>query len=94
VTAIAAAAGAALALFSCLIRLAGGPTLYDRTLALNGVVMKVTVIAAAAGVLAARAAWVDVALAFVLALLVINVAVVKFFRTRTFQPPLARQEDA
>jgi multicomponent Na+:H+ antiporter subunit F len=92
-TVIAAAAGAGIALLLCLIRLFAGPTLYDRTLALNGIVIKLAVIASAAAVIAARAAWVDAALAFVLGLLVVNVAVLKFFRARTFQAPLARAED-
>lgn len=92
-TAIAAAAGAGIALLLCLIRLFAGPTLYDRTLAVNGVVIKLAVIAGAAAVLAARAVWVDVALAFVFGLLVLNVAVLKIFRARTFQAPLVRAED-
>ncbi|MGD9982052.1 MAG: hypothetical protein AB7H66_15225 [Hyphomonadaceae bacterium] len=92
-TAIAAAAGAGIALLLCLIRLFAGPTLYDRTLAVNGLVIKLAVVAAAAAVLAARASWVDAALAFVFGLLVINVAVLKFFRARTFQAPLARAEE-
>jgi multicomponent Na+:H+ antiporter subunit F len=94
VIAIAAAAGAGLAVLACMIRLFVGPTLYDRSLAVNGIVMKLAIVAAAAGVLAARAAWVDVALAFVFSALVMNAAVLKYFRARTFQPPLARPEDA
>jgi multicomponent Na+:H+ antiporter subunit F len=94
VIAVAAAAGAGLAVLSSMIRLFIGPTLYDRSLAVNGIVMKLAIVAAAAGVLATRAAWVDVALAFVFSLLVVNVAVLKYFRARTFQPPLARAEDA
>lgn len=92
-TALAAAIGASLALALCLVRLINGPTLYDRTLAVNGVVIKLAVIAASAAVMAAQAVWIDVALAFVFGLLVVNVAVLKFFRTRTFQAPLARAED-
>lgn len=92
-TAIAAAAGAGIALVLCLIRLFGGPTLYDRMLAANGVVTKLAIVCAAGAVLAGRTEFVDVAIAFVLALLVVNVAVLKFFKTRTFQPPLVRAED-
>lgn len=92
-TALAAAAGAFIALLFCLVRLFAGPTLYDRTLAVNGVVIKLALIAAAGAVLSGRAAFVDVALAFVLALLVVNVAVLKVFRAGTFQAPLARAED-
>ena len=92
-TALAAAAGAGLALALCLVRLFAGPTLYDRALAANGVALKLAVICAAGAVIAGKAVFVDVALAFVLATLVLNVAVLKFFRTQTFQAPLARPGD-
>jgi multicomponent Na+:H+ antiporter subunit F len=94
VTAVAAAAGAAFALLLGLTRLFIGPTLHDRLLAATGVAMKLAVIAAAAAVLTGQAAAVDVALALVFALLVVNLAVLKFFRAHTFQAPLARAEDA
>lgn len=93
-TAIAAAIGAGIALALCLIRLFAGPTLYDRTLAANGVVTKLAVVCAAAAVLAGRTDFVDAALAFVFALFVVNVAVLKFFKVRTFQAPLMRAEEA
>lgn len=92
-TAIAAAAGAGIALALCLIRLFAGPTLYDRTLAANGVVTKLAIVCAAASVLAGRTEFVDAAIAFVFALLVVNVAVLKFFKARTFQSPLVRAEE-
>lgn len=92
-TAIAAAIGACLALALCLMRLFAGPTLYDRALAANGVVMKLAVICAAVALLARQAVFADVAIAFVLATLVVNVAVLKFFQTQTFQAPLARAGD-
>jgi multicomponent Na+:H+ antiporter subunit F len=94
VTALAAAAGAGIALALCLIRLFAGPTLYDRALAMNGAVIKLALIAAAGAVVAAEPAWLDVALALVLSAVVVSVAVLKVFRARTFQPPLARAEDA
>jgi multicomponent Na+:H+ antiporter subunit F len=93
VTAIAAAAGAVFALVLCLIRLFAGPTLHDRALAANGVIVKLAVLAAAAAVLAGDRAWSDVAIAFVFALFVVNLAVLKFFRAHTFQAPMARGED-
>jgi multicomponent Na+:H+ antiporter subunit F len=92
-TAIAAAVGAGVALVLSLMRLFAGPTLYDRALAANGLVTKLAIVCAAAAVIARQAAYVDVALAFVLALLVVNVAALKFFKARTFQAPLARAED-
>jgi multicomponent Na+:H+ antiporter subunit F len=92
-SAIAAAVGACLALALCLARLFAGPTLYDRALAANGVAMKLAIICAAGAVLARQSVFIDVAIAFVLATLVVNVAVLKFFRTQTFQAPLARTGD-
>jgi multicomponent Na+:H+ antiporter subunit F len=92
-TALAAAIGSGIALLLCSVRLFAGPTLYDRTLAANGIIIKLAIIVAAAGVIAARAEYVDAALAFVLACVVVNVAVLKFFRVRTLQAPLARAED-
>lgn len=92
-TALAAAIGVGIALMLCVVRLFAGPTLYDRTLAANGVIIKVAIIVAAAGVVAGRGEFVDVALAFVLAAVVVNVAVLKFFRSRTMQAPLARAEE-
>jgi multicomponent Na+:H+ antiporter subunit F len=92
-TALAAAIGVGVALLLCAVRLFSGPTLYDRTLAANGVIIKVAIIVAAAGVVTARGEYIDVALAFVLGCVVVNVAVLKFFRSRTLQAPLARAED-
>jgi multicomponent Na+:H+ antiporter subunit F len=93
VTAFAAAIGAGVALVLCLLRLFAGPTLYDRMLAINGVVTKLVVIMAAASVIAGQAALIDAAIAFVLAMVVTNIAALKFFALRTFQRPLARAED-
>ncbi|MCX7356586.1 MAG: monovalent cation/H+ antiporter complex subunit F [Alphaproteobacteria bacterium] len=92
-TALAAAIGVGIALLLYVARLFAGPTLYDRTLAMNGVVIKVAIIAAAAAVATGRTALADAALAFLLASVVVNVAVLKFFRSRTFQAPLLRAED-
>lgn len=93
-TALAAAIGVGIALLLCVVRLFAGPTLYDRTLAMNGIVIKVAIIAAAAAVATGRASLADAALAFLLASIVANVAVLKFFRSRTFQAPLMRAEES
>jgi multicomponent Na+:H+ antiporter subunit F len=92
--ALAAAAGAALAAVLSLIRLFAGPTLYDRTLAANAALTKAALVAAGTAVAVGRAEWIDVAFAFVFAALVVNGAVLKIFRARTFQAPLAQREDA
>lgn len=87
--ALAAAAGVAIALALSLMRLFGGPTLYDRTLAANAVLAKAGIVCAAVAVAASQSAWLDAAFALVFAGLVINIAILKFFRARTFQAPLA-----
>ena len=92
-TALAAAIGAGIALLLCAVRLFAGPTLYDRTLAANGMIIKLAIIVAAAGVVAARGEYIDSAIAFVLECVVVYVAVLKFFRSRSLQAPLARAED-
>ncbi len=92
-TALAAAIGVGIALMLCVVRLFAGPTLYDRTLAANGVIIKIAIIVAAGGVISGRVVFIDGALAFVLASMVANVAVLKFFRLRSFQAPLVRAED-
>lgn len=90
--ALAAAALVAVALALCLTRLFGGPTLYDRVLGANAVIWKGALICAAIAVAAGNGQWLDVALALVLGAFVFNVALLKFFRIRTFQAPLAREE--
>ena len=88
--AVFTAAGLMLALALTLVRLFGGPTLYDRVLAVNAVVAKIVLVIAAIAAATGHAELVDVALALAFAAFVINVAVLKFFRARTFQAPLAR----
>ncbi|MBX3509998.1 MAG: hypothetical protein KF700_02285 [Hyphomonadaceae bacterium] len=78
-----------------LVRLFAGPTLHDRALAANGVCMSAALACAAMSAATKQAPWAEAAFALVLAGVVLNVAVLKFFRMRSFQPPLARpQEEA
>jgi len=88
--ALAAAATVLIALALTLLRLFAGPTLYDRVLAANSTALKAALICAALATAAARAEWIDAALALVFGVFVLNVAIVKFFRARSFQPPLDR----
>lgn len=95
IVALAAAAGATIAAALALLRLFAGPTLYDRAMAANAIAAKAALVCAAVAVIAGRAAWIDAAFALVLGVFVANVAIVKFFRAGTFQPPLGRAtEDA
>jgi multicomponent Na+:H+ antiporter subunit F len=91
--ALAAAAGVAITLALALVRLFAGPTLHDRTLAASAAIVRAALIAAAIAVSAGQAAWIDAAIALALGAFVVNTAVLKFFRARTFQAPLARAEE-
>ncbi len=88
--ALGIAAAIALTLALALPRLLIGPTLYDRALAASAVVLRAALACAAFAVFAGEAAGVDVAIACVLAALTLAAAVLKFFRARSFQPPLVR----
>jgi multicomponent Na+:H+ antiporter subunit F len=92
-TAGAAAVAALVALALSLVRLFSGPTLYDRLLASNAAMIKIALICAAAAVLVESPAAADAAILVVLAMWVVNLAVLKMFRTRTFQAPMARREE-
>ena len=90
---IAIVAGIALAFG--LPRLFSGPTLHDRALAARTLLIRVSLVCAAVAVAMGRSAWLDAAFAIVFAALVLMIAVMKVFRVRSFQAPLARaQEEA
>jgi len=91
--ALIAAAGVALMIALTLVRLFAGPTLYDRALAGSSAMMKCALVCAALAVAARQSAFVDVALALALCAFVVNTAVLKFFRARTFQAPLIQAEE-
>jgi len=92
--ALAIILGLTIALAASLLRLFVGPTLYDRALAARSAVTKIALLCAAIAVVAGESAWVDLSFAVLLASLVSALAVLKFFRVRSFQPPLGRGEDA
>lgn len=93
--ALIGAAGVALCLALTLARLHIGPTLYDRALAASSVLTKAALICAAIATAVGHPEIVDVALALMLGGFVFSVAVLKFFRSGTFQAPMARvREDA
>lgn len=90
--AVIGAIGVAATLAFSLIRLFAGPTLYDRALIAGSVVVKAALLCAATGVALGRAEGVDVALLLMLGAFVLGAATLKFFRARTFQAPMAREE--
>ncbi len=91
---LAAAGGVIIVIGLTLLRMFAGPTLYDRALSATAVATKVALVCAALAVAAGRPDWIDVSFAMVLATIVAQVAIVKFFRARSFQPPLDRAEPA
>lgn len=90
--AIVAAAGVGAMLALSLIRLFAGPTLYDRALIASSTVVKAALLCAAVAVALGRSEGVDVALVMLLAAFVLAAATLKFFKARTFQAPMAREE--
>jgi len=88
-----AAAGAAFLLLLNMIRIFAGPTLHDRALAVNGTLTKAVLVCAALAVATGRTETADAALALALGAFLLGVAVLKFFRTGTFQAPMARAGD-
>jgi multicomponent Na+:H+ antiporter subunit F len=86
---IAAAAIGVLAAFAMLVaRLLRGPTLYDRALAANAAGTKAVILFLLLGALAGRPVFVDIAIAYCAANFISTIAVLRFFRYRSFQAPL------
>ncbi len=83
------AAGVMAALGLSLVRLFVGPTLYDRALSATGAVIQLALLCAALSVATHRWELIDTALALILAVFVMAVAILKFFRTRNFQAAMA-----
>ncbi|MFC6196441.1 monovalent cation/H+ antiporter complex subunit F [Ponticaulis profundi] len=77
-----------------LIRLFVGPSLYDRVLALNSVGTKILILLALVGFLMGRPDFLDIALLYALINFVSTIAILKFFRYRSFQVPLIRVPDS
>jgi multicomponent Na+:H+ antiporter subunit F len=90
--ALIAAILVALTVTLSLARLVAGPTLYDRALAANAIIMRAALVCAALAVAWGRSAWLDVSLALAIGALVVSAATLKFFRSRSFQPSLAQEE--
>ena len=73
-----------------LVRVFAGPTLYDRALAVNSLGTKVVVLLALIGFLMGRPDFLDIAALYALINFVATIAILKFFRYRSFQVPLTR----
>lgn len=73
-----------------LIRALLGPTLYDRVMAVNAFGTKTVLLLAMLGFLMGRPDFLDIAILYTLINFVSTIAVLKFFRYRSFQVTLVR----
>ena len=87
----APAAALAVALVLMLIRALMGPTLYDRVLAVNSFGTKTVLMLALLGYVMGRPDFLDIAILYALINFVATIAILKFFRYRSFQVALARK---
>lgn len=77
------------AMLVILMRLFAGPTLYDRVLALNSFGTKTVLLLGILNFLGGRPDFLDIALLYALINFVGTIAVLKFFRYRSFELPLS-----
>ena len=76
-----------------LVRALMGPTLYDRILAVNAFGTKTVLVIGLLGYVMGRPDVLDIAMIYTLINFVTTIAILKFFRYRSFQVPLARRVD-
>jgi multicomponent Na+:H+ antiporter subunit F len=74
-----------------LVRAAMGPTFYDRVLAVNSFGTKAIIAIGLLGYVMGRPDFMDIALMYALINFVATIAILKFFRYRSFQVPLSRR---
>jgi len=86
---IAVLIGACMLLFRALI----GPTMYDRVLAVNSLGTKTVLVLGLLGYVMGRPDFLDIAILYTLINFVSTIAILKFFRYRSFQVPLVRRDD-
>jgi multisubunit Na+/H+ antiporter MnhF subunit len=92
VVALVAMVGLGAALLVSFVRLAAGPSLYDRALAVRLILVHCALLCAAASLSGAGPSTIDGAFALLLAGVVLLTAALKFFQARTFQTPLAQPQ--
>ena len=74
-----------------LLRAFIGPTLYDRVLAVNSFGTKTVLALGLLGFVMDRPDFLDIAITYALINFVSTIAILKFFRYRSFQVPLVRR---
>lgn len=85
----AAAIALVVAILLMLIRALSGPTLYDRVLAVNSLGTKTVLLLGVIGFLTGRPDFLDIAILYALINFVATIAILKFFRYRSFQISLS-----
>ena len=88
----AALLGILIGMLLLLIRAVMGPTLYDRVLAVNSFGTKTVLALGLLGFVMGRPEFLDIAILYALINFVSTIAILKFFRYRSFQVPLSRKE--
>lgn len=76
-----------------LLRALVGPTLYDRILAVNSIGAKTVLVIGLLGFVMGRPDFLDIAMLYTLINFVATIAILKFFRYRSFQVPLFRRSE-
>jgi len=84
-----AALALVVAILLMLIRALSGPTLYDRVLAVNSLGTKTVLLLGVIGFLTGRPDFLDIAILYALINFVSTIAILKFFRYRSFQISLS-----
>ncbi|NQY96990.1 MAG: cation:proton antiporter [Henriciella sp.] len=75
-----------------LVRALSGPTLYDRVLAVNSLGTKIILLLGVIGFLTGRPDFLDISILYALINFVATIAILKFFRYRSFQVSLTRRD--
>jgi multicomponent Na+:H+ antiporter subunit F len=76
-----------------LVRALIGPTMYDRVLAVNSLGTKTVLVIGLLGFAMGRPDFLDIAILYTLINFVSTIAILKFFRYRSFQVPLVRKTE-
>ena len=87
----AAAIALVVAIALMLIRALRGPTLYDRVVAVNSLGTKIILLLGVIGFLTGRPDFLDISILYALINFVATIAILKFFRYRSFQVSLDRR---
>ena len=87
----AAALALVVAIALMLVRALSSPTLYDRVLAVNSLGTKIILLLGVIGFLTGRPDFLDISILYALINFVATIAILKFFRYRSFQVSLTRR---